>query len=135
MKRYSQKREAILTCLRSTDCHPSAEWVYRRLKPDYPDLSLATVYRNLAAFVEEGAIATLGTVNGRERFDGDVSPHSHFICQRCGRIVDVALPATKRLDRTVKELTGGVVLHRSLTLRGLCGECLEENTQGQAPCI
>ena len=41
--RYSPKRDAILQCLRSTTCHPSAEWVYSQLKPRIPDLSLATV--------------------------------------------------------------------------------------------
>ena len=48
--RHSPKREAILECLRSSICHPSAEWVYAQLKPRIPDLSLATVYRNLARF-------------------------------------------------------------------------------------
>ena len=41
--RYSPKRDAILQCLRSTTCHPSAEWVYAQLKPRIPNLSLATV--------------------------------------------------------------------------------------------
>ena len=44
--RYSKKREAILTAIRSTSCHPSAEWVYQTLKPEHPELSLGTVYRN-----------------------------------------------------------------------------------------
>ena len=43
--RYSRKREAILNAIQSTDCHPSAEWVYQTLKPTHPDLSLGTVYR------------------------------------------------------------------------------------------
>lgn len=47
MIRYSKKREAILTAIRSTTCHPSAEWIYHTLKPTHPDLSLGTVYRNL----------------------------------------------------------------------------------------
>ena len=48
--RYSRKREAILNAIQSTDCHPSAEWVYQTLKPTHPDLSLGTVYRNLVLF-------------------------------------------------------------------------------------
>ena len=58
--RHSPKREAILECLRSTTCHPSAEWVYAQLKPRIPDLSLATVYRNLARFRAEGAVQVIG---------------------------------------------------------------------------
>ena len=65
--RYSPKRDAILQCLRSTTCHPSAEWVYSQLKPRIPDLSLATVYRNLARFRAEGAVQVIGCVDGEDR--------------------------------------------------------------------
>ena len=49
IQKKSRKRDAILACVCSTDTHPTAEWVYTQLKPDIPDLSLGTVYRNLAA--------------------------------------------------------------------------------------
>ena len=48
-RKRSKKRDAILSCLCNTDTHPSAEWIYHQLKPQIPDLSLATVYRNLAS--------------------------------------------------------------------------------------
>ena len=79
--RYSPKREAILKCLRSTTCHPSAEWVYTQLKPQIPDLSLATVYRNLARFRSESTVQVIGCVDGEDRYDGNVAPHGHFICR------------------------------------------------------
>ena len=87
--RYSPKREAILKCLRSTTCHPSAEWVYTQLKPQIPDLSLATVYRNLARFRSEGAVQVIGCVDGEDRYDGNVAPHGHFICRGCGAVIDL----------------------------------------------
>ena len=74
--RYSPKRQAILECICSTDCHPSAEWVYATLKPQIPDLSLATVYRNLARFREDGVVLAVGNVDGQERYDGDTAPPS-----------------------------------------------------------
>ena len=73
-KRYSPKRDAILRCLRSTSCHPSAEWVYSQLKPEIPDLSLATVYRNLARFRAEGEVQVIGCVDGEDRYDGNTAP-------------------------------------------------------------
>ncbi len=75
-KKFSRKREAILTCLHGTTCHPTAEWVYQQLKPQFPDLSLGTVYRNLAAFKAEGVIDSVGVVNGLERYDGNTIPHA-----------------------------------------------------------
>ena len=86
---YSRKREAILQAVRGTTLHPSAEWVYRELKPVFPDLSLGTVYRNLAQFKADGMIVSVGTVNGQERFDGATQPHSHFVCDKCGCVLDV----------------------------------------------
>ena len=56
VRKHSRKRDAILACLRSTTCHPTAEWVYQQLKPAIPDLSLGTVYRNLSMFKDEGLV-------------------------------------------------------------------------------
>ena len=81
--KHFRKRDAILNCLRNTDVHPSAEWVYEQLKAEHSDISLATVYRNLARFKERGEIISVGTVNGIERFDGNTNPHVHFICTNC----------------------------------------------------
>ena len=66
-----RKRNAILAYLRQTEDHPSAEMVYNQLKPEIPDLSLGTVYRNLSMFKTNGEIISIGTVNGVERFDAD----------------------------------------------------------------
>ena len=67
--RYSKKREAILDVIRSSDAHPSAEWIYQALKQANPDLSLGTVYRNLLFFQRQGTIQSVGVVHGQERFD------------------------------------------------------------------
>lgn len=87
--RHSPKREAILECLRSTICHPSAEWVYAQLKPRIPDLSLATVYRNLARFRAEGTVKVIGCVDGEDRYDGNTALHGHFVCRSCGAVIDL----------------------------------------------
>ncbi len=123
-RKRSRKREAILDCLRQTDVHPSAEWVYRRLKPRIPDLSLATVYRNLALFKQEGLICSLGVVQGLERFDGDTSPHVHFICTGCGRILDLpGLQLPAELASQAVLITGGQVTGASLRFHGVCRHC------------
>lgn len=83
--RYSKKREAILAAIQGTSCHPSAEWIYQQLKPSHPDLSLGTVYRNLIFFQERGDIRSVGVIQGQERFDAVVTPHSHFVCEYCRR--------------------------------------------------
>ena len=81
--RYSPKRDAILQCLRSTTCHPSAEWVYSQLKPKIPDLSLATVYRNLARFRAEGAVTQppTGTLSAAPAARSSTCRRSRWSCR------------------------------------------------------
>ena len=119
-----KKRNAILACLRQTRLHPSAEMVYEMLRPDFPDISLATVYRNLSRFKSEGLIQSLGTVNGIERFDADTHPHVHFICTGCGRVMDLPqLEPPLSLGQEAEASTGCHVESCQLTFTGLCGHC------------
>lgn len=89
---FSRKREAIYNAVRATKVHPTAEWVYEALKPDYPDISLGTIYRNLKKFCENGKIRSVGVISGQEHFDGDTSKHGHFVCDACGRVLDIFEP-------------------------------------------
>lgn len=119
-----KKRNAILACLRRTRLHPSAEMVYEMLRPDFPDISLATVYRNLSRFKSEGLIQSLGTVDGIERFDADTHPHVHFICTGCGRVMDLPqLEPPLSLGQEAEASTGCHVESCQLTFSGLCGHC------------
>lgn len=117
----------MLALLRSTGCHPSARWVYRHMRETYPELSLGTVYRNLRLLAEEGLIASVGSVRGQERFDGNLAPHAHFICDRCGAVLDTALPgAAEELACAAARETGGRVTGLSVRLHGICGRCLSD---------
>lgn len=122
--RYSKKRGAILSVIQGTSCHPSAEWVYQQLKPRHPDLSLGTVYRNLAFFREHGQIQSVGVVQGQERFDGIVTPHSHFICNCCGSVLDLPdIHPDGTLNGAVSRQYGLAVERHELTFYGLCPNC------------
>ena len=125
--KHSKKRDAILECVRSTNSHPSAEWVYAQLKPQIPDLSLGTVYRNLAMFKDEGLIGTMGVIAGNERFEWNTEPHTHFICNHCSAVIDVDdLDPPLHLGRSVG---CGSVEQCILTFTGTCHECAERLSQ------
>lgn len=125
--KHFRKRGAILACLRGTTCHPDAEWIFDRLRPEFPDLSLGTVYRNLALFKQEGLIASLGTVDGVERFDGNTAPHVHFVCRCCGNVVDLpGLAPGPELLGAAQMCCGKVEGYR-LLFDGVCDECLEKS--------
>ena len=116
---FSSKRELIYSTLCSTKSHPSAKRVYEQLKEDYPDLSLGTVYRNIALFKEKGMAIPVANILGEERLDGDTSPHAHLVCKCCGRIDDIDMPSL-----TLKGDTNGFCADFvSVTYFGLCDAC------------
>lgn len=116
-----KKRNAILRCLQQTDQHPSAEMVHEMLHAEHPDISLATVYRNLARFKEEGIIAGVATVRGTERFEASTHPHVHFICTGCNAVIDLhQIPVPQYAQEA---LEGCHVETCQLTFTGLCSKC------------
>ena len=126
-KKHSRKRDAILRCLRETTEHPSAEQIYARLKPEIPDLSLGTVYRNLAAFKREGMAISVGTVCSQERFDGNLTPHDHFVCSRCGAVLDLDITTLpENASAQVCRRLGVQVSGYRLNYYGLCSKCAED---------
>lgn len=118
-----RKRNAILEYLRGTTDHPSAEAVYEAVRKTSPDISLATVYRNLSLFKQQGLIMSLGTVDGIERFDGNTAPHVHFICKCCGRVVDLPLLHAPELNAQVTDAIGASVESCQLSFTGTCKDC------------
>lgn len=89
--RCTTQKLAIAAVLSETRDHPSASVIYERVRENLPNISLATVYRNLEAMVAAGFIRA---VSGAPecRFDANTMPHHHFLCQRCHSPRDV--PAT-----------------------------------------
>lgn len=124
-RKYSRKREAIRAALCETKTHPSAEWIYAKLKPEMPDLSLATVYRNLGEMKQNGEIQSVAFVGGKERFDGCTAQHPHFICDVCGRIDDIEGDALPDLSDAISKMqVNGQINYHSLTFYGVCKNCM-----------
>jgi Fur family peroxide stress response transcriptional regulator len=121
-RKHSNKRDAILQVIRSTASHPGAQWIYDKLKPLIPNLSLGTVYRNINLFRHEGLVVSVGVVGGEERFDGVVKPHPHLVCSRCGRVMDLPCPDPAMEER--RETGGFTVDYRKTVFYGLCADCV-----------
>lgn len=125
-----RKRNAILACLQETTSHPSAEMVHEMLQKEHPDISLATVYRNLARFKSQGLVSSVATVHGVERFDAMTHPHAHFICSSCDAVVDLPrMEIPESLSAEAEAISGCHVQDCRLTFIGLCGKCASKENQ------
>lgn len=121
--RYSKQREAIINLLRSTKTHPSAEWLYNNLKGEFEGIGIATVYRNLKLFEEQGLVQKIDVGDGADHYDADMSEHYHFFCQSCGSIIDLYAPPIQLCSI----LPDGFTAKRhQLTFYGVCDSCQKE---------
>ena len=127
-----RKRNAILAYLQDKVTHPSAETIYSDLKQQIPDLSMATVYRNLTKFRQEGLVQCVATVKGVERFDANTDPHVHFICKDCGAVIDLETVTLPRELKEAAQESGGCCIETwQLSFTGVCQGCLSRRETGE----
>ena len=119
--KLTHQRTAIFRVLASTERHPSPEEVYAAVRPDMPSLSLATVYKVLDLFHRHGFLRKVSTEQQAARYDANLGPHHHLVCDRCGRIEDVQVPAAEAL--ATPDTGDFAVSHYDILFHGRCGAC------------
>ncbi len=120
----SRQRERLLELLQSTGRHPAADWLYDKLKPEFPHLSMGTVYRNLSILEKQGLIKKIDFGSTYDRFEAKITPHYHFICEVCGAIKDLEIPMEYRLEKKVEETTHMTVHNHRIEFFGICDACM-----------
>lgn len=116
--RNTKQRELILNIVNKSCRHPNAYDVYLECIKVIPNISLGTVYRNLNALIETNKIQKIKFNDNVDRYDKNTN-HSHFICMRCSKIIDI----NEKVD--YNEYVGdNKVLNCKVILEGLCKDCL-----------
>jgi Fur family peroxide stress response transcriptional regulator len=122
--KLTHQRMAVIRILARSKGHPSVEQIFERLRPDFPTMSLATVYRNVMLVKSLGEALELGFADGSNRYDGNKPfPHPHVVCVRCRAIVDPDLDSVADMTAEVAAETGFEMLTHRLDFFGLCSEC------------
>lgn len=123
--RYSKQRENVKKGLEHFCIHPSAEALYSHLKPSNPNLSLATVYRNLNNLAQKGEIKKIEGLSGQVHYDHNTSEHYHMICDKCGKVEDLFFEP-ERLKEVLNQQNNFEILSYDIIVKGLCNICKDE---------
>ena len=129
--RRSKQRDKILEYLRRTDAHPTAQTIYHEVLPEFPSLSLGTVYRNLNILEERGLVRRLQFGSTFDRYDADTLSHSHFYCRICGQIYDLPLKGDTDLRRHIAEENGHKIDEYRIDFYGICEQCLVNEAENR----
>lgn len=121
--RYSKQRECILKTLQDTVSHPTANWVYDRVRLEIPNISLGTVYRNLSQLCDDRVIIKIDVGDGTERYDAITKPHYHLYCRECGCVCDIEARYADELDKITEQENKCVIDYHNLVFCGVCAKC------------
>lgn len=124
--KLTHQRLEIYRELVSGSGHPSAEELYRRLKPRMPTLAVDTIYRTLLTFESHGLIARVEALDDRARFESNLSTHHHLVCTTCRKPFDFYWPDVDQLALPGEIASWGTISSRHLQLRGTCRRCLSD---------
>ncbi len=125
MRRYnnSKHRDRTLEVVKRSERHLSAEEIYEKMRPDFPKVSLGTIYRNLAVLEDQGRIWKLQFFSDHDRFDGRTDPHYHFLCERCRKVFDLNTPVDSALNERISRETEHAAERHQIEFYGTCKAC------------
>ncbi len=121
--KFSKQRELILNYILNSHEHLTADTIYADLKKDNPELSLGTVYRNLTKLTEVGAIKKVSLPNQVDKFDKNLEPHAHLICDECGSVTDIDIPEVKSFIDKVSKDEDILINRYNISFNGICKKC------------
>ncbi|OPY21577.1 MAG: ferric uptake regulator [Methanomethylovorans sp. PtaU1.Bin093] len=127
--KVTPQRIAIAKYVLNNSEHPTAKRIYQEIRMAHPTVSVATIYATLKVLKEIGFIQELNLPDGQSRFDPNLEPHAHLICEKCGDITDWEDPLLSELVSNISNDAHFIVSASGLNLNGVCRKCQEdENT-------
>ena len=118
--KVTPQRLDVLRYLDENRTHPTVDEIYVDLKSESPSLSKTTVYNTLEMLLKHGIIQSLSITGTESRYDFETGIHHHFLCKKCGNIIDVDIECP--VMGTILE-NGHRVDEVHGYLKGECREC------------
>jgi len=120
--RNTIQKQVILDNIKKTKSHPTASELYEMIKKNNPKIGQATIYRNLKAMASDGDIIIIPGKNNINRYDGDITFHNHFICEKCGKVTDIFI-SRETINNEIEDRYGIKIKRESTVYEGICKDC------------
>lgn len=119
------QRRVVMEVLAPRLDHPTVEQIHAAVEERLPGVSKATVYRNLETLSRLGLVRTIAHPGSAARFDPNLAPHHHFICDACGAVHDLGNERVRGGDGLafLPSVDGHVGHDVTVTVRGTCASC------------
>ena len=125
--RPTKQRLAVLEALGSVDDFRSAQEVHEILSSSGSSVGLATVYRTLQLYADQGDVDVLRRQDGEAIYRRcSQTHHHHLVCRSCGATVEVEGPTVERWTTAMAADHGFTDVSHTLEIFGTCGACGSE---------
>lgn len=125
IKRNTYQKNIISDFIMGSRDHPTADEVYESVVKMNPNISKATVYRNLKNMVEDGTIKKLELSNSPDRYDYQ-GHHYHIKCTKCGKIYDLDIPYMDELDKIESPFN---IINHDIIFKTVCDKCISKERE------
>lgn len=128
-RRTTRQRLAVADALAGREDFATAQEIHAQLRVEGDPIGLATVYRSLAALVDEERVDVLRSVDGEARYRlcDSGGHHHHLVCRECRRTVEVEGPAVEAWASSVAQAHGFVDVAHLIELFGTCPDCAKSS--------
>ena len=120
----SMQRVAVMHYLLNNFTHPTVDEIHSNLSSSIPTLSKTTVYNTLKVLVDNGAALQLTIDEKNTRYDGNTTPHAHFICLCCGCVHDVE--PIKLDEVSLSKYKNLRITETQVYYKGFCEKCYQQ---------
>jgi Fur family peroxide stress response transcriptional regulator len=120
--KVTPQRLALVTELRDKG-HLNIEELYNSLKRKFPSISLATIYKNLNAMIENCFVEEVKIPYAKSKYEIAKDLHSHVVCEECGKVCDIDIDLSSVLKCDTISKSGFEVQKSALIVSGTCCDC------------
>ena len=118
--KLTEQRKIIAKVMSGSKDHPDVDELYKRVSNIDPKISIATVYRTIKLFAEEGIVTKHGFKGGEKARYEELSEshHDHLIDIKTGEIIEFVDDEIEELQKKIAEKFGYDLVDHKLELYG-----------------
>ena len=116
--KLTEQRKIIAKVMSGSKDHPDVDELYKRVSSIDSKISIATVYRTIKLFAEEGIVTKHGFKGGEKARYEELSEshHDHLIDIKTGEIIEFVDDEIEKLQKKIAEKFGYDLVDHKLEL-------------------
>mgnify|MGYP001460801984 CR=1 FL=1 len=113
--RYTAQKKEIVKEILKLNYHFEVDEFVTKMREKKKNFARATVYRTIKQLFDAGMIQKITTKEGKVYYEATSDEqHDHFICNQCGKIIEVTSPGINELIEKECEDRQFIPVYRSL---------------------